>query len=168
MRALVILALLASTAHADEVSKSPATALALSAGGTAASVAALIYASSRDTAPEANTVAVLGLGGLLVTPSLGHWYAGEKASTGLLIRAGGGAIVLAAALMALECRANNTCDDRPTGALLIGGATWILVGAIWDVATAPRAARRWNARHAVSIVPTVTPAGAGLAVGGAF
>ena len=168
MRALVILALLARFAHAEPAEKSPTTALLLSASGTVASAAALAYAFHLDSGRMANTYAAIGITGLLVHPSLGHWYAGNGLSTGLLVRAGGGALVLTAALMAMDCRQDHTCGDSPTGARALGGAGVILAGAIWDIATAPSAARRWNARHALAITPTATAHGAGLAVGGTF
>src|ERR1051325_9122121 len=85
IRIAAILVLLARVAAAQPVQvdeKSPDTALALSLGGTAASVGMVVIGAQQHN-PELATAGVLSS---LVTPSLGHWYSGHYLTAGLGIR----------------------------------------------------------------------------------
>jgi len=171
--ATLILALLASTARAEEADKSPAIALLLSAGGAVVSFGVAGYGAMLETERgmerESDRYAAIALAGLLVAPSFGHWYAGDALPTGLLVRAGGGALLLTAYAMATECRTDASCaGDHSARVVALAGGGAILAGVLWDIATAPRAARRWNARHDLAITPALTSGGAGLALGGSF
>ena len=173
MRALATvaaLALLASPARAEEQRKRGSTALALSASGTAVSLGIMIVAARDATSGEdADRMMLVGAGALLLAPSLGHWYAGDKISTGLLARLGGTALMITGAVMAYDCDDLDADCRRDSGeSVAMLGAGVFIAGVLWDVATAPDAARRWNARHGVAITPTVTSGGAGLSFGGSF
>lgn len=160
----------ATPAHAEADAPSPAAATALSVAGTVVP-AGLVALGLTDAGPDA----LIAVGGLafLVTPTLGHWYAGARRSTGMRLRGIG---VLTTALggmaygLAMAGCGESTGCDVATGAaegLLLAGAGTIVVGAIVDVVTAGAVART----HAggVQVTPVLTPqAGAGLALAGAF
>lgn len=79
---LLSVALLTGHAHAGD---DPAVAFALSGGGAAVSVVAIGVGIQTENP-------YLGLGGLAslaVTPSLGHLYAGDPLSAGLVVRTAG-------------------------------------------------------------------------------
>ncbi|MDQ3369584.1 MAG: hypothetical protein M3680_29500, partial [Myxococcota bacterium] len=63
------------------------------------------------------------------------------------------------------------CAADPGRIAMYAGLAAFVGGAVFDIATAPRAARERNARdrHRVTVVPVVQPAGGGgLVVAGAF
>ena len=147
----------ASPAHAQpapqpDESKSEASALALSIAGTLGSAGLL----GAGVASAGNGhVAMLGVGALasVVGPSIGHIYAGEYLTAGLVTRVVGMAAFALGASVIVNCD-DEGCDTVP-GTLMLVGAGVYLAGAIYDIATAPRAARRWNAKHHVWVMPTV-------------
>lgn len=155
--------------------KSPGTALILSLGGTVAAFA---------IGGVANENALLGTAsglGVWLAPSFGHWYAGDGWTTGLTYRMAGGAAMAAGAIWVLsECSLghdNNGGDDcgEPGFALIIGGAAAFVGGMVYDIATAPGAARRHNERqrqrvmqYQYAVTPTIGGDRVGLAIGGRF
>ena len=127
--------------------KSPARALALSVAGTLIPIAAgaIVQANrprgdSLSGEPAGETYDVVGgvliCVGLLVGPSLGHFYAHERGwfLPRVLV---GGAVGLAVA-----------SSDWGSGAeLAVLGLAAVTVMAARDIVTAPAAARRYNARR---------------------
>jgi hypothetical protein len=158
--------------------KDPKTALVISGIGTGAS-AALVLASVvvvADSGTVHRPTFFVGVGTSLVTPSLGHWYAGEWLTVGMGVRAGA---ALLAVLGATQTR-DDRCDVDPTeicptltnaGFTLLGLAGIAYVaGVAYDVVDAPDAVER-HARtrlppdpFSMRLVPTTSTHGAGLAV----
>jgi hypothetical protein len=164
---IAALALIATPAraHADD-SKSPEAAFALSATGALISVGLLGYAAHIAPGAEADRLALGAGASLIVTPSLGQVYAGNYLTVGLGARVGGAALMVLG-YHAASCGETGDCSPQLGAASLIAGAGVFIAGVLWDVATAPRAARRWNERH-LTLTPTITGDRAGLAIGGAF
>jgi hypothetical protein len=116
-----------------------------------------------------------GLALSLVGPSFGHWYTGEFLTKGMVARAGGALLLLAGADAALSARSGIGMfeDDGAAGAMLLGGAALYVGGAIYDIATAGKAAHKYNVER-YQVMPTRLSttngkSGAfGLAVGGTF
>lgn len=163
----------AAPAHAEpdeskSEAKSETTAFTLSLGGTLASASLMAYGLSR---PAASGVAMFDIGLLstLITPSLGHFYAGDIWTAGLGMRAAGGAVALVGVAQALGCLdTEDTCNFVGGGGLaLTAGGVLAAAGAFYDIATAPKAARRYNAKH-VSLVPASPGANVGLSIAGQF
>lgn len=158
----------------SEGTKSPQTALLLSLGGTAGSVA-LMVAGAASNSPSGDSLMTAGLLSSLITPSLGHWYAGHYLTGGMAMRGGGGVLVIAGVAQALGAEFASDGGDGSNGD---SGATMLLVGAglyvggtIYDIATAPAAAERWNEKH-LALAPTLVSSGThttvGLGLGGSF
>ncbi|HET7506047.1 MAG TPA: hypothetical protein VFK02_33735 [Kofleriaceae bacterium] len=193
----MVLAVLATahTAHADiylDPEPDPAHATTLALEGTSLSLAAagigavLSFGSHGEPARAVGTM-VLGLSAasLIITPSLGHRYGTGNARTlGMLVRIGGyavigagGAIEIRDLLHGLFCSDDSECSARNHRGFVvmgIGGAT-MLVGAIYDIATAQHdtevAIRHHRAE--IQLAPTAlrTTDGhtvAGLGLGGRF
>lgn len=114
---------------------------------------------------------LFGVGALigLVGPSLGQFYAGEILTPGLGLRAVGLGALGYSGLVLSQC--DEGCGAA--GLPLLAGLGLYVAGAIYDLATTPRAVRAWNAaHHHVTLAPTVVPTGAhaslGLGVVGTF
>jgi hypothetical protein len=135
--------------------KDPSTALALSLGFTASGTAMLLLGSSaHSSATEA-----IGFGMMYLGPATGHWYAGEVGGAGLALRA---LAVLGASTAVIIAVGDDGCeDDGPctdhgaliTGLLIASAGAWV-GSTIYDIATAPSAARSWNRAHGVVFGPT--------------
>ena len=165
--------LAAPVAMSRETPKSEDTALALSLGGTAASVGLVIAGGSSNNGAMISA----GLLSSLVTPSLGEWYAGRYVTAGMGIRAVSGVATVVGFAEALKCvDADGECHtDSSAGVLLVGGLLGYAGGALYDIATAPREARRYNERHGLTLTvaptPLRTPSGRstlGVGIGGTF
>ena len=170
-------ALLASTAaHADtpEGGKDENTALLLSLGGTAASVA-LVVAGANSEGSNGDSLVTIGLLSSLVTPSFGHWYAGDYFTAGMGMRAGGGLLAIVGLGQALGCafaeESDSSCNGDSGAAFMLLGVGLYAGGTIYDIATAPSAARRWNEHH-LQLSPMMVSSGAhsgmGVGLGGTF
>ncbi len=152
--------------------RSPGTALALSLGGT---IGAYVLATGSGLA-ESEGLAATGALGAFLAPSFGHWYAGDPWTDGLTLRlAGAGGVMVGALLLLGECGfEGGDCDETPGAVLLYGGAAAYVFGTILDIATAPGAAHKHNARlreraaRGWAVAPTFTRDRAGLAIGGRF
>jgi hypothetical protein len=110
-----------------------------------------------------------GLVGVVIAPSLGHWYAGERWTRGMTLRlAGLGTAALGGLAMIGACLP-ETCGGgvAVAGALAIGGGALFLAGTIHDLSYAGDAALKHNARR-LMISPTPLRDGAGVAVAGTF
>ena len=151
--------------------KSPGTALALSLGGTVASLGLVAAAG----ASENSTLSTVGSIGFWVAPSFGHWYVGKGWTTGLKYRlAGAGAATLGLMWFAVDCIPGCNNDFHPALFVAIGGGVSFVGGMVHDIATAPGAARAHNARidagriQDVTVRPSFGNGHAGLALGGRF
>ncbi len=151
------------------------TALALSVGGTIASWTMVLAASGMEQQGDgANAIGIIGGFGVWFAPSFGHWYAHSYATRGLGLRGLGGAAALAGLVVAFsECPLFSTEEEchesKVAPVLVIAGIGLFVGGTIDDIATAPRAARRYNHRFDnVSIVPVVKHDSGGVAVMGRF
>jgi len=145
--------------------KSADVALGLSLGVTAAGLG-LIVAGANWNEP---TIATTGTIVFLVGPTTGHIYGGHTLNGGLGARAIGAVTALAGFSVLLSCFA--TCDNQDgkvdvAGALLIGGGLVYAGGGIYEIATAPEAAHRYNRQHGFEA--TVVPTGNGIALAGRF
>jgi hypothetical protein len=141
--------------------KSPGYALGLSIGVTAVGVGlTYVGAESNSDATELVGLGVAGLG-----PTAGHWYAGEPFTWGLgarLLGVGVFALGLSQYQFDFDFCFQEVCppqqpppDNTAAGVFMIAGAVIFGGGAIYDIVTAPAAADDYNARHALSVTPTV-------------
>ncbi len=166
----------AAPAHAQPATtpesdgKSANTALALSLGGTAASVGLYLAGVQRED-PK-----LLVAGGLssLFTPALGHWYAGSYATPGMGMRVGGGLLIAVGFSMSFKgfpSEQERGAEATVGEVIGIAGIGLFAGGVIYDIATAGRAAKRWNAKH-MQLAPSVVSSGAhttmGIGLSGAF
>ncbi|HET9990562.1 MAG TPA: hypothetical protein VFQ65_18665 [Kofleriaceae bacterium] len=126
---------------------------------------------------EANNSGMMAAGLLssLVTPSLGEWYAGKPLTVGMGVRAASAVLFIAGVSEALSCLDEYDCHNNTaaSGALILGGLAGYAGGTIYDIATAPTAAREFNAKHQIHLAPTYmrTPSGnatMGMGIGGTF
>lgn len=168
-------------AQADHRPRSEAAAATLSALGTLAPVGiGLLWwkfdqPNFRGTGgytyyqpPNRVGPAVLIAGGILLGPSLGHFYAGRMG--GVLLRAG---LSVATPLLAGMILAAGVQDDGGwfpsfdpgalvlAGGIMAAGAVAIAGSAVYDLATASNAARQRNGERAsgrIRVTPTYVPA----------
>jgi len=172
--------------------KSPGMALSLSllstlvpmvAGTIMVSQAHKLQTSLGRTGVEYAGVAGLALG-LSFGPSIGYAYSGAHFrgwGMGLLRLAGigAGAFAIYAGVALSICGEGEDCSNREDGGgLIVLGAVSLIalaVSAVYDIATAPRAARRANEQHGLtnlSLVPVPIPGRSstspGLALVGQF
>lgn len=154
-----------------EPSRSEGVALALSAGGTLASWG-LVLAAARIEGDLGERMAVVGVAGAVILPSLGPWYAGARVTRGMGLRlAGGAAFTIAGYLWLVE--ENDNSPDAPGGSpwlagIVIAGAAAFIVGTIDDIVTAPSRVRRRNEARGLALVPIAGGRAAGFAIGGRF
>ena len=172
-RVLLLVALLPSIAFAQEPprpptapavdEKSPAIALALSAGVTAGGIGMMAGSAQNDNVG----LAVSGFFVFLAGPSTGHWYAGSIGNGGTMLRlAGLGLFILG--VTQLDLMSVGGDDDGAAGPL-IAGTVMYGVGSVYEIITAPRAAHEYNReQRRYALTPLVTPNGGGLALGGTF
>lgn len=117
--------------------KSGGKALALSLFGTLLPVAMGALSASGD---GSDAGAVLAVTGVVLGPSLGHFYAERPVyATGMAVLRGGAVV---AALSGTSCETN--CDNRAALSVLTGLVA--LVSVYVDIATAPGAVRARNRR----------------------
>ncbi|MDB4954602.1 MAG: hypothetical protein JWO36_2171 [Myxococcales bacterium] len=185
MRRAVVIAILVcsvSSAHADK--KKHETAQWLSGGGVAVSSVLALGGFVLAQNGEAFNQPLLwtGIATSVVTPSFGQWYAGEWLTIGMAVRIGAAGL----ATYAIENKQSETVclgstSANPTyckgftgtGVALLGIAAIAFVGgAAYDVADAPEAVDRYNAKHAFMIapMPMASPQGLvpGVSISGAF
>lgn len=141
------------------------TALMWSLGGTLVSWGALVTA-----VPLGNSgLTTLGAVGTLVGPSFGHFYAGGL-GRGLGARLLGGLLVVAAAASVIHDDCEDDCHvAASTRAELYTGLGLYLAGTLYDIATAPGAARGAHEKsRGVAVVPMVQRGGGGALLSGRF
>jgi hypothetical protein len=176
--ALALLLVTASVARAEPPTDSadPDTAARLSIIGSAFPVVAIgigtLVGFEGTSAPIRDVGAALAVGGALagvVTPSIGNMYGHRWLSPGMAMRAGGLVVEYIGLLKGFNTDIGDCADPGPchrsasTFGLLAGGAALYLGGMALDIVGAPQAAREWNARHEVRLVPTAikTPSSTG-------
>ncbi len=158
---------IASCTHGD---RSAGTAVALSLGVTVAGVVAVGIGAMKvnGESPAVGGVLVgVGIGALLVSPTVGHIYAGHTWNSGLRLRVIGLAIGIPSSLGAATCLFAR-CDPAVAVAaalVALGGVATYAVGEIVEIGTIPRAVHRYNA--GLGIAPIATRDGT-LAPGLAF
>ncbi len=168
--ALVLVSLVSgSVARAEPTTDSadPDTALRLSIIGSAFPIAAIgigtLVGIEGARAPIRDVGTVFAVGGALigiVTPAIGDFYARRWLSPGIAMRAGGLIVEYIGLVKAFSNDIGDCADPGPchrsaaTIGLIAGGAALYLGGVVLDVVGAPAAAREWNARHDVQLVPT--------------
>lgn len=157
-------------AQKDTGRLSETTALSLSLFGTlgAATVGFLWWQMEQQSSP---TGAVLIAGAAIVGPSFGHFYAGRTGGVWVRLGVGVGAPLLARAVLGSGSSGADGClgcflPDLNLGAviaagvILAAGGAAIVVSAVHDIGTAPRAARERNESRSaarVRILPSYAP-----------
>ena len=163
-----------ATAQADvpPPKKNPVVASALSIGVTAAMVGTgwAIEKSGTDlgAGDRSGWAASVYVPGIMLGPSVGHWYAGEVGWRGLAMRGGG--VALIAAGVGVFIADGGEGPGTKSQVIMGAGLVVIGVGAVYDMTTAGDAAERYNARHGRSVVlaPLIQDRGGGLVVAGTF
>ncbi|MGN6107141.1 MAG: hypothetical protein ACTHU0_18685 [Kofleriaceae bacterium] len=150
-------------------------ALGLSLGGTVAAWSMILGGAVLDASGRGELgswVYTVGLGGTLLAPGLGHWYAGTFATRGLGLRALGAGAAFAGLVLIFGSVWDQDDGDAEgsvgVGLLIAGGGLYV-GGTIDDIVTAPGRVRRHNQRFEhVTLVPTIHHTGGGLAIAGRF
>jgi len=159
--------------------KSPAMAFMLSLTSTLAPIAIGVgmRVANKKRSAEYDQASLAAVGaGIVIGPSVGHAYTGDY------LRASGMALARTAGLLLfyLAIRADGSCEESPckgSGPVVLGVTSLLAVSAlvVYDIATAPLAARRANERNglgALGVVPAITTGGPtpsrGLALAGRF
>lgn len=170
--AAAVLLSFAGAARADAPGETPprprapkrlSTAVLVTLAATSGPLAVAALGESCDTDACAGTTGMIGLAGLVLGPSAGHWYAGEGVTTGLVLR---GAATTATVFLAL--RDPHLESPVVTIGGLIVAAGVMETGILWDLVTLPRAVRRHNRDLELLVTPVVTDRAAGLALAGAW
>jgi hypothetical protein len=168
--------------------RSPGVALGLSLGVTAGGAALVAAAGAMSDSDLGSGLGLAGSLALLVGPTTGHWYANRVANAGLGVRAVSASVGVVAftglglcAFDGIDLDPDSDPDpDDDTecslwGALAVTAGVAYVGGTIFEIATAPAAARKYNREYGldVQVAPTAIRAGdgsqaPGLAVAGRF
>ena len=151
--------------------KRPGVALGLSLGTTLGGLALATAGFWRvdNNSPGGTGMALGGVVVALVGPTTGHIYAGRVRNWGLAVRAAGVVVLVAGLSRFVNCGDARSCDGDSRGVgVFFGGLALTGVGTIYEIALAPGAARRWNARFTVTPVPTPSGSFPGVALAGRF
>jgi hypothetical protein len=172
--------------------RSPGVALGLSLGVTAGGAALVAAAGAIGDSDLGSGLGLAGSLALLVGPTTGHWYANRVANPGLGVRAVSASVGVVAltglglcAFDGIEIDLDPETDppDQPDddtecslwGALVVTAGVAYVGGTLFEIATAPAAARKYNREYGldVQVAPTAIRAGdgsqaPGLAVAGHF
>jgi hypothetical protein len=150
--------------------KSGKTALLWSLLGTGVPAAVGAFDVYRANSSDSVVPGILLVGGLLIGPSLGHFYAGRpgRAWKGIGIRAVAG--------LGLTVAVAETLGESTEQHLeVLGGVCAVLGGVViaWDIVAAPHSAHFHNdevrrARTNIGIAPSVGAAGLGLRADASF
>jgi hypothetical protein len=175
--ALLVLAMLSTVASADDGKKDETTAVVISVGAGLLLPVALIGAS-ESTHGAGGLFALTGLS-IILGPTAGHWYAGRAWTNATTVRLLASLTFAYGAVIAItsdcEDETTNSCEsDANTAADVALVSLGVIAGsAIYDIATAGRSAREYNARH-FSVAPVVMPGPpggqttVGIGIGGSF
>jgi hypothetical protein len=178
----ILLVLATTTAHAGKKNPKVAKYTAAAAAGVSGAVTVAGF-MTRPSGDVFNTpVLYTGLGMLFVTPSFGHFYAGQYLTLGMGVRA----VATGVAIYAIRTQVRAVRCDEPGASHepecqaftehavpFLGLAAIAFVGGVWyDVLDAGDAAERHNKKHGFTTpvpVPTVMPGGApGVTISGYF
>lgn len=100
----------------------------------------------------AQKLAIGAAASTVLTPTIGHWYAGRPVTRGLGVRlAGLAAMTVGAAIWAEKWDNAPGNDTSPAGTFMALGAVAFVIGTVDDIATAPAAARA--TRRDVGVAP---------------
>ena len=163
----------------DEMAfRAPNTAALLSLGATLAPV--LIGFPVSSYGPTSYGLFMIGAG-LALGPSVGHVYAGEYVhAAGMAVLRTiaatlGPYLLLTSTIRSSDCQGSQCDTSKPGIVLAVGLLVALPILVIYDLADAPRAAARANARNGfteLGLVPTVAVGGPspnrGLALAGRF
>lgn len=180
--ALIVISVVVATgtAHAEPEmatvdGRSPAMAVTLSLAPTLVSAAAFGAGLATKDDDRAATLLLSGTAGLVLSPSIGHWYGnGNPFTVGSAIRyAGVGAMMLGLVVAATSGLGETFTSEPDTGlntgasVLIYGGMGALAVGAVYDIATVHGATERGNARRArrFQLGPTALSTKAGPTMG---
>jgi len=148
--------------------KSPANAFLLSFGVTASSVPLLLFALDQDESGGQLSGPLYAASALAAAfgPSVGHWYAHDGLNRGQLFRLGGAAATVLAVAIDPPCLLDCRRDTSNIGTIVaIAGVGVYTYGMLYEIFTAPSAAREYNQRRALTIAPTPLAAIDGAAPG---
>lgn len=175
VRPMLVAVVLAATsvAHAeplqlDDAPADPDTAQRLSTIGSAIPLASIGIGTLVWLEGSNNAIRDLGMGiaiggavAGIVTPSLGELYSHHWLNGTMALRAGGLFVEFVGLVFASNSDVGDCADTTgpchlhaSTIGLLGGGAALYLGATVLDIVEAPSAARAWNRRHAVQVVPT--------------
>ncbi len=170
MRTVVLaltLLVAASPAHAEKQRRTAQALAGVGVGVSAALVLSSFLVNGAGTTVYRPTF-YAGLGTSVVTPSLGHFYAGQPLTIGMAIRGSGALLALYGITQTQDerCTLDSTknCPRLSnTGVTILGLAAIAYIGGVaYDLADAAPAVDRHNRRHAM-LVPTANDRGVGLA-----
>ena len=150
----------------ESLDESTATlaAVATTVGSIGLTIAGAKYGSSG--------LGLLGVGGMMIGPSIGHFYAGEWGhALGMsALRSAGTVVFLIGFVEAITVAESDGGSSRHSNAsslMALGGLTYV-VTTVYDIYDAGHAARRANAQR-LTLVPTVGAHDAmGVALAGRF
>ena len=116
----------------------------------AVALPSMVAAIGSETDPDGNSPTAIafgsvGIAGMVLGPSAGHWYAGDWITPGLALR--GAAAVTVATLAVADPHLEHPTLTIP--GLVVAAGLWA-GGVVWDVATVPRTVHRANLRPIVS------------------
>lgn len=147
--------------------RSPATARALSIGGSLLAPAAFAYMRMNERGePVSSTgLPIAASVGYLFGPALGYWYAGESNWQGISLRAAGAATTIIGVRLLMQT--DEGVAPIPVGLIWTG----VGIGAVstfYDLIRVGSAARRYNRKHnKLTIAPTAVGSnGQGLMISG--
>ncbi len=148
------------------IPKSPGKATLISLGHTLIPTAAGLAIAVLGSSNVEGSRAILAFGsmtyGLAIGPSMGNFYAKDYARG----TAGVGVRIVAAGLVASsigQAMANGNDDeydgsnDGKVATLFFGGLALYFGSTIWNIATAPSSARRYNSKQGLQIAPSYNP-----------
>jgi hypothetical protein len=142
------------TAHYLRTPKSEAVAVGLSLGATVIPIA-LVYGTVHD---ENSYWSLLpAITGLVIGPSIGHFYAEQWGHGFKTVGVRLGICVLGYTGMTLDRRSNANFWDAFHNELLVGTiAAGALIGhALWDIAQAEKSAYKYNESIKIQIQPDI-------------
>lgn len=164
MFALLTIGFVARLASADDRGpKSETTAEVLSVStGLLLPTGLSLAAYTQDTS-TGRMMLEGALAATIVGPTVGHWYSGRYWTNATTVRIAGSVATLAGIrLLSTDCDGSCTALG---GGLVGAGLIALVGGAFYDVATASRSAREYNARQ-FTVAPVALPAaGGGTAMG---
>jgi len=183
--AAVVLGCLSRLASAEDGKKDETTAALLSLSAGVLLPAGLIAAIDNSHGGSSQLLYDATVLSVMVGPTVGHWYAGRAWTNATTIRLIAGVTGLYGLVIAVssDCDSNpgdppSATDSCESNGKAAGVVAMVSLGAIigstaYDVITASRSAREYNARHLV-VTPVTMPGppgghtAIGFGIGGTF